>query len=91
MHMEIIKKIGTISRYSSKRYTKEVNIIDWDGYVDWDDNSHKCVPKLDIRLWEVDKRTKEKKAKRGIALSRREAEALLEILKNIDFNEIANI
>ena len=63
---EIIKHIGNLSE-SSRGWTKELNIISWNG----------GVPKLDIRDWapEHDKMGK------GITLTEEEAEKLARLLQ----------
>ena len=56
---EIIKHIGNLSE-SSRGWTKELNIISWNG----------GVPKLDIRDWAPE----HEKMGKGITLSEEEAE-----------------
>ena len=58
---EIIKHIGNLSE-SSRGWTKELNIISWNG----------GVPKLDIRDWAPE----HEKMGKGITLSEEEAERI---------------
>ena len=62
---EIIKHIGKLSE-SSRGWTKELNIISWNG----------GVPKLDIRDWAPE----HEKMGKGITLSEEEAEKLAKLL-----------
>ena len=63
---EIIKHIGNLSE-SSRGWTKELNIISWNG----------GVPKLDIRDWAPE----HEKMGRGITLTEEEAEKLARLLQ----------
>ena len=65
---EIIKHIGNLSE-SSRGWTKELNIISWNG----------GVPKLDIRDWAPD----HEKMGKGITLSEEEAEKLAGLLQTL--------
>ena len=62
---EIIKRIGNLSE-SSRGWTKELNIISWNG----------GVPKLDIRDWAPE----HEKMGKGVTLSEDEIEKLKELL-----------
>ena len=62
---EIIKHIGSLSE-SSRGWTKELNIISWNG----------GVPKLDIRDWAPE----HEKMGKGITLTEEEAEKLARFL-----------
>ena len=63
---EIIKHIGSLSE-SSRGWTKELNIISWNG----------GVPKLDIRDWAPE----HEKMGKGITLTEEEAEKLTRLLQ----------
>ena len=63
---EIIKHIGSLSE-SSRGWTKELNIISWNG----------GVPKLDIRDWAPE----HEKMGEGITLTEEEAEKLARLLQ----------
>lgn len=65
---EIIEAIGLLSE-SSKGWSKELNLISWNG----------AAPKFDIRDWSPD----HEKMGKGITLSREEAEVLYSLLANI--------
>ena len=65
---EIIKHIGKLSE-SSRGWTKELNIISWNG----------GVPKLDIRDWAPE----HEKMGKGITLSEEEAEKLARLLQTL--------
>ena len=65
---EIIKHIGKLSE-SSRGWTKELNIISWNG----------GVPKLDIRDWAPE----HEKMGKGITLSEEEAEKLVGLLQTM--------
>ena len=65
---EIIKHIGNLSE-SSRGWTKELNIISWNG----------GVPKLDIRDWA----TEHEKMGKGITLTEEEAEKLAGLLQTL--------
>ena len=65
---EIIKHIGKLSE-SSSGWTKELNIISWNG----------GVPKLDIRDWAPE----HEKMGKGITLSEEEAEKLAGLLQTL--------
>lgn len=65
---EIIKHIGKLSE-SSRGWTKELNIISWNG----------GVPKLDIRDWAPE----HEKMGKGITLSEEEAEKLAGLLQTM--------
>ena len=67
---EIIEHIGVIGKrtdYYKIVWTKEVNIVAWNG----------GAPKIDIREWDTD----HIKMSRGITLTEEEAKALYEALK----------
>lgn len=66
---EIIEEFGVLSE-SSSGWTKELNLISWNGRP----------PKFDIRDWSPD----HEKMGKGITLSNEEIESLKEILKDID-------
>ena len=65
---EIIKHIGNLSE-SSRGWTKELNIISWNG----------GGPKLDIRDWAPE----HEKMGKGITLSEEEAEKLAGLLQTL--------
>ena len=62
---EIVKHIGVLSE-SSKGWTKELNVISWNG----------ANPKFDIRDWAPD----HEKMGKGITLTEEEAAKLRELL-----------
>ncbi len=62
---EVVEKLGVLSE-SAKGWTKEVNMISWNGKE----------PKLDIRDWSPD----HEKMGKGVTLTDEEASHLLEIL-----------
>ena len=63
---EIIKNIGTLSE-SSKGWTKELNLISWNGRD----------PKYDIREWDPE----HQKMGKGVTLTIEELKRLKELLK----------
>jgi hypothetical protein len=63
---EIIKNIGTLSK-SSKGWTKELNLISWNGRE----------PKYDIRDWDPE----HEKMGKGVTLTEEELKNLKELLK----------
>ena len=65
LKFEIKEHIGTVSE-SSKGWTKELNIVSWNG----------ANPKFDLRDWAPE----HEKMGKGITLSQEEAEALYELL-----------
>ena len=65
---EIKEHIGTVSE-SSKGWTKELNIVSWNG----------ANPKFDLRDWAPE----HEKMGKGITLSADEVQELYKILKNI--------
>lgn len=64
---EIVEELGVISE-SSKGWTKELNLISWNG----------AQPKYDIRDWAPE----HQKMGKGITLTKEEAVQLAELLKN---------
>lgn len=62
---EIVETIGTLSE-SAKGWTKELNLISWNG----------SVPKYDIRDWAPN----HEKMGKGITLSEKEIQILKELL-----------
>jgi len=64
---EIVEELGVISE-SSKGWTKEVNLISWNG----------AQPKYDIRDWAPE----HQKMGKGITLTKEEALKLTELLNN---------
>jgi len=68
---EIMKPIAVLSE-NEKGYTKEINLVSWNG----------ADPKLDIRNWHPGR----EKSGKGIALSKDEARILMESLKKV-FND----
>ena len=62
---EIIEKLGILSE-STKGWTKELNLISWNG----------STPKYDIRDWSPD----HEKMGKGITLTDEEAKKLIELL-----------
>ena len=67
---EIIKNIGTLSE-SSKGWTKELNLISWNGRE----------PKYDIRDWDPE----HEKMGKGVTLTEEELKELKELLSEMDF------
>ncbi len=65
---EIQEELGTLSE-SAKGWTKEVNLISWNG----------AAPKYDIRDWAPN----HEKMGKGITLTAEESEALFKILAKI--------
>lgn len=65
----ITKKLGILSQTDNGEYTKEVNLISYNGKE----------PKVDIRRWD----RKNDKMQKGITLDHEEVEALKEILATI--------
>lgn len=65
---EIVEELGVISE-SSKGWTKELNLVSWNG----------AQPKYDIRDWAPD----HQKMGKGITLTKDEALQLAELLNNI--------
>lgn len=68
---EIVKNIGSLSE-SDKGWSKEVNLISWNGKE----------PKYDIREWSPDGT----KMGKGVTLSKEEFLSLKKLLDGIDFN-----
>ena len=66
---EIIEELGVLSE-SSSGWTKELNVISWNGRP----------PKFDIRDWSPD----HEKMGKGITLSNEDIKSLREILKDVD-------
>lgn len=66
---EIVKHIGVISE-GSGGWTKELNLISWNGKE----------PKYDIRDWSPEK----EKMGKGATLTAEDAKALLELLQGLD-------
>jgi hypothetical protein len=66
---EIIKNIGTLSE-SSKGWTKELNLISWNGRD----------PKYDIRDWDPD----HEKMGKGVTLNEEELMKLKEVLSEME-------
>ena len=66
---EIIENIGILST-SPKGWTKELNLISWNGKA----------PKYDIRDWSPE----HEKMGKGVTLSDDEVSALLELLKKVE-------
>ncbi len=65
---EIVEELGVISE-SSKGWTKELNLVSWNG----------AQPKYDIRDWAPE----HQKMGKGITLTKEEALQLAELLNNI--------
>ena len=65
---EIVESIAVLSE-NEKGYTKEINIVSWNG----------ADPKYDIRSWHPDRQ----KCGKGITLTREEATALMYALKEV--------
>jgi hypothetical protein len=70
---DIIKKLAVLSE-GSKGWTREVNIISWNGRK----------PKLDIRDWDEN----HEKMGKGITLDRSELGKLKELLDEMDIDSI---
>lgn len=68
INFEIKEELGTLSE-SAKGWTKEVNLISWNG----------AVPKYDIRDWAPN----HEKMGKGITLTAEEVETLYKILAKI--------
>ena len=66
---EIIEELGVLSE-SSSGWTKELNLISWNGRP----------PKFDIRDWSPD----HEKMGKGITLSNEDIKSLREILRDVD-------
>lgn len=66
---EIMEELGVLSE-SSSGWTKELNLISWNGRP----------PKFDIRDWSPD----HEKMGKGITLSNEDIKSLREILKDVD-------
>ncbi|WP_295919911.1 YdbC family protein [Anaerovibrio lipolyticus] len=66
---EIIENIGILST-SPKGWTKDLNLISWNGKA----------PKYDIRDWSPE----HEKMGKGVTLSDEEVSALLELLKKVE-------
>lgn len=64
---EIVKEIAVLSR-SDSGYTKEINLVSWNG----------AEPKYDIRSFSPNR----KKCGKGITLTEAEAKKLLAVLQN---------
>lgn len=62
---EIVKSVGVLST-SAKGWTKEVNMVSWNG----------AEPKIDIRDWAP----QHEKMGKGITLTKEEAKALAKVL-----------
>ncbi len=67
---EIVKTIGVISE-GSGGWTKELNLISWNGKE----------PKYDIRDWAPD----HEKMGKGVTLTKEDAKALRDLLADIEF------
>ena len=63
---EIVEKLGVLGEPSANGWTKEVNVVAWNG----------GVPKVDIRDWDPE----HKRMSKGVRFSDEEAEALGKIL-----------
>ncbi|PAV29731.1 hypothetical protein CIL05_10195 [Virgibacillus profundi] len=66
---DIIKTIGVVSE-SPKGWTKELNLISWNGRE----------PKYDLRDWAPDK----EKMGKGVTLTEEELKQLKEVLENME-------
>ena len=66
---EIVKKIGVLST-SEKGWTKELNMVSWNGRP----------AKYDIREWSPEDENGERKMSKGITLSEAEVNKLKELL-----------
>lgn len=69
---EIVKHIGVI-RETPRGYTKEVNLVSWNG----------AKPKIDIRDWDAD----HERMSKGIALTEEDAQKVAELILNY-FKEV---
>ena len=69
INYEIIKKIGVLST-SAKGWTKELNLISWNGNA----------PKYDLRTWSPE----HEKMGKGVTLSKEELLALKALLNDLD-------
>lgn len=65
---EIVKQIGVLSK-SAKEWTKELNLISWNG----------SAPKYDLRDWAPE----HEKMGKGITLSETEIESLKKLLNSL--------
>ena len=72
IQFEITKELGVLSE-GTKGWTKEVNLVSWNG----------AVPKYDIRDWAPN----HEKMGKGVTLTQEEAGKLKEILAGIMENE----
>ena len=63
---EIVEKIGVIEEYETG-WTKELNLVSWNG----------SAPKYDIRDWDE----KHERMSRGITLTKRQIETMLELAR----------
>ena len=70
---DIIEKLGTI-REGSKGWSKEVNIISWNGRK----------PKVDIRDWDENN----EKMGKGLTLTKEELKTLKGLLNSLDIDEL---
>ncbi|MBN2726657.1 YdbC family protein [Candidatus Mcinerneyibacteriota bacterium] len=67
--VEIVKEIGILSE-SNKGWTKELNLVSWNGRE----------PKYDLREWDPD----HEKMSKGITLTKEEAAKLRDYLNGLD-------
>lgn len=70
---DIIEKLGTIGE-GSKGWSKEVNIISWNGRK----------PKVDIRDWDENN----EKMGKGLTLTKEELKTLKGLLNSLDIDEL---
>lgn len=70
---DIIEKLGTIGE-GSKGWSKEVNIISWNGRK----------PKIDIRDWDGNN----EKMGKGLTLTKEELKTLKGLLNSLDIDEL---
>ena len=70
INYEIVKKIGVLST-SAKGWTKELNLVSWNGNA----------PKYDLRTWSPE----HEKMGKGITLSAEELQILQNILNELEF------
>ena len=70
---DIIEKLGTIGE-GSKGWSKEVNIISWNGRK----------PKIDIRDWDENN----EKIGKGLTLTKEELKTLKGLLNSLDIDEL---
>lgn len=70
---DIIEKLGTIGE-GSKGWSKEVNIISWNGRK----------PKIDIRDWDENN----EKMGKGLTLTKEELKTLKGLLNSLDIDEL---